>query len=90
MPVLRIKLDVDEHGFDALAGVPESKVVHVAEPIEVGTLRAGMQSGKDSVALCIPLPDGRVLVAETSADLYLASARAITGWQKGRRERREG
>lgn len=93
MPVLKIKLDVDEHPFDAVVGIggDRERIVHVPDAvIEVGTLRAGMKSGKDSVMICVPLPDGRVLLAETSAELFVASARAITGWQEGRRERGEG
>lgn len=93
MPVLKIKLDVDEHPFDAVVGIggDRERIVHVPDAvIEVGTLRAGMKSGKDSVMICVPLPDGRVLLAETSAELFVASARGITGWQEGRRERGEG
>jgi hypothetical protein len=99
MPHLTIKLDVDERGFDALSGmgtaadgIAAGRVIHLGDDanIEVGTLRAGMQSGKDSVALCFALPDGKVVLAETSAELFLATARAISGWQEGRRERGEG
>lgn len=93
MPVMRIKLDVDEHPFDAVKAIggDRDRIVHTADAvIEVGTLRAGMQSGKDSVMICIPLPDGRVLIAETSAELFVAAGRGITAWQEGRRERGEG
>lgn len=100
MTHLVIKLDVDERGFDALSGlgtaaegVASGKVIHLGEgtkPIEIGTLRAGMQSGKDSVAICFPLPDGKVVVAETSAELFMAAGRAIAAWQEGRHERGEG
>ena len=89
MPELTIKLDVDERGFDSLINVVPDDIIHLVG-FEVGTLRAGTASGKDSVALCFKLPDGRAAIAETSAELYLASARAITGWQEGRRERGEG
>lgn len=91
MPVLRIKLDVDRSGFDAIAAVDEADIVHLSNDahIEIGTLRHGMESGKDSVALCFGLPDGKVVVAETSAALFLAAARTITGWQEGRRDRGE-
>jgi hypothetical protein len=98
MPHLTITLDVDQRGFDALsgmgtaaAGVAAGKVIHLGNDaqIEVGTLRQGMQSGKDSVALCFTLPDGKVVIAETSAELFLATARAIIAWQEGRRERGE-
>ena len=93
MPVLKIKMDVDECGFDAVNpdGSGAEKIVHVPDAvIEVGTLRAGMTSGKDSVMICVPLPDGRIVLAETSAELFVAAGRAITGWQEGRRERGEG
>lgn len=78
-------MDYDENG-DPL---DHSKIVHTTEPIIVGTLRAGMQSGKDSVMLVIPLPDGHTLVAETSAELFIAAGRGIVGWQEGRKERGE-
>ncbi len=98
MPVLRMKLDVDECGFDALGGmksaaegVADGRVIHLGNDaqIEVGTLRNGTTGGKDSVAMCFALPDGRVVLAETTADLFLATARAITGWQEGRKDRGE-
>jgi hypothetical protein len=99
MPVLTIKLDVDERGFDALGsmssaaeGIADGRVIHLGNDaqIEVGTLRAGMASGKDSVMLCFALPDGKIVLAETSAELFLATAAAIGAWQEGRRERGEG
>lgn len=95
MPAIAIKLDVDECGFDALTGIDgqdDPRLIHLANEarIEIGTLRAGTAAGKDSVAICIPLPDGKVLIAETTAALFLGAARAITGWQEGRRDRGEG
>jgi hypothetical protein len=42
--------------------------------IGVGALDAGMTSGLPSVALFIPLPDGRVVFAETSLRLFLTAA----------------
>lgn len=103
MPTLRIKLDVDRTGFDALAGLPpareddfgghagDDRIIHLANDahIEIGTLRRGMASGKDSVALCFKLPDGRVVIAETSAELFMAAGGAIASWQEGRRDRGE-
>jgi len=55
--------------------------------IEVGTPRGGMVSGKDSIAPCFKLPDGRVVLAENSAEHFMTARRAIKGWQDGRRER---
>ncbi len=85
MPLLHLVMDIDENGKPI---DPES-VIHTTLPITVGTLRAGMESGKDSVMLVIPLPDGRNVIAETSAELFVSAGRAITGWQEGRRERGE-
>lgn len=92
MPSLSILLDVDEVGFRGLSGVPARKVIHLANDaqIEIGTMRAGTAAGRDSVAICIPLPDGRVVITETTAALFLTAAAAITGWQEGRRDRGEG
>ena len=102
MPHLTIILDVDRRGgFPALEpwrmqsnpllSPPDEDLIHLADDahIEVGTLRGGMQSGKDSAAFCFTLPDGKVVVAETSVELILALARAIIGWQEGRAERGE-
>lgn len=93
MPSLSIILDVDRRGFQALGGmsnarkgIEEGKVIHLGEEaqIEVGTLRHGMESGADSVSICFPLPDGRVVLAETSAKLFITAAQAITAWQDAR------
>lgn len=43
----------------------------------VAVLERGMTSGKPSVALRIDLPDGRTVVAETSARLFCTAARMI-------------
>ena len=92
MPVLVMKLDADRNGgLGVLKGADYSRVIHLTDdaPIEVGTLRGGMQSGKDSCAFAFTLPDGRAVIAETSVELFLAAARAIKAWQEGRRERGE-
>jgi hypothetical protein len=85
MPALHLVMDIDENG----SPIDPASVVHTTLDMTVGTLRAGMQSGKDSVMLVIPLPDGRNVIAETSAELFVAAGRAITAWQEGRRARGE-
>ena len=76
MPHLTMRLDVDRNGgFDAIPpGVTDDQLIHLTDDakLEIGTLRGGMQSGKDSVAFCFTLPDGRVVIAETSAELFFA------------------
>lgn len=96
MPSLTIKLDVDRNGgfsaINRLEHTGEGKdLIHLTDDaqLEVGTLRGGMASGKDSCAFCFTLPSGDVVVAETSVELFLTTARAITAWQEGRRERGE-
>jgi len=51
-----------------------------AEPIQVAMLDHGMASGKPSVTIRVDLPDGRIVLAETSARLFVTAARAI--WAK--------
>jgi hypothetical protein len=43
----------------------------------VAVLDGGMKSGRPSVAIRLDLPDGRTVVAETSARLFCVAARAI-------------
>jgi uncharacterized protein (UPF0371 family) len=71
---------VDETGgFDVLRDRDPTDVIHLGEDatIEVGTLDGGMASGKPSVAFCFELPDGRIVVAETSLELLTATASAL-------------
>ena len=48
-------------------------------PIQVCTLDGGMTSGNPSVAIRIDLPDGSVVVAETSVRLFQMAAAAMRG-----------
>ena len=50
------------------AGAPEIQVV---------ALEGGMESGRPSIALRLDLPDGKSVIAETSARLFVSAARAI-------------
>lgn len=78
MPSMNLRPRVDETGgFNALKGIKREDIIHLTNEIEVGSLDAGMQSGKPSVAFCFKLPDGRVVVAETSLELFTAAARAL-------------
>ena len=45
--------------------------------IKVAVLAGGMQSGRPSVMLRFELPDGKTVLAETSARLFCTAARAI-------------
>ena len=75
MPSLDIHLDGDKCWPDLEA--KREQIIHVTEHLEVAALSGGMQSGRPSVALRIDLPDGRVVIAETSMRLFLGAARAF-------------
>lgn len=54
--------------------------IHLGEDapaIRLAGLSQGMTSGKPSVAIGIELPDGRVVIAQTSMRLLLAAAKAL-------------
>lgn len=76
MIAMTIILDGDA-AFEDLQG---RDVIHLADgapPIQVAVLDGGLASGRPSVALRIDLPDGRAVVAETTARLFVTAARAI-------------
>jgi len=72
MPVLKIVLE--EPAWPDLAA---KDVIHTKDPIGVTVLKGGMESGKPSVAFRIDLPDGTVILAETSLALFLTAADAF-------------
>lgn len=78
MIAMTINLEGDG-AWEDLAQRPDD-VIHLsndAPPIQVAGLAGGMQSGKPSVAIRIDLPDGKVVVAETSLALFLGAASAL-------------
>lgn len=76
MPALHIHLD-GEGAWPDLAG--RDDVIHLADAarFEMGGLAGGMQSGAASVAFRLDLPDGRVVVAETSWRLFAMAFHAF-------------
>lgn len=82
MPALNVHLDGDTCRPDLIE--KRDQIVHVTDGMEVAALPGGMESGRPSVALRIPLPDGQVVIAETSMRLFLGAARAFAaryGWE---------
>lgn len=77
MPTMTINLDGD-NAWPELRGKP---VIHLANDavIKIVALAAGMASGKPSVCIRLDLPDGSVVLAETSARLFVMAAAAIVG-----------
>jgi hypothetical protein len=76
MPTIKLDLDGDD-AWEDLAD-RRDQIIHLPdEPIRLAVLDGGMVSGRPSVALRLDLPDGRVVIAETSLALLSASVRAI-------------
>ena len=69
--MLTVIRDIDKSDNNPLKDLPESAVLIVPNDnvITIGTLSKGMTSGKTSVGIIIPLPDGRMMFAETSLAL---------------------
>ena len=79
--MIRILTDGDGVWGDLANSALGKRVIHLGENsvIEVARLRGGMQSGKSSVMLRLDLPDGAVVLAETSMALFQTTAAALRG-----------
>jgi hypothetical protein len=71
-----IRLELDEPAWPDLAGM-QDRLVHTTEPLRLTILDGGMTSGLPSVAIRLDLPDGKVVIAETSLQLFLTAADAL-------------
>lgn len=76
---LKLILDGD-HAWPELRG---KKLVHVTHGIQVAALKAGTKEGRPSVAIRIDLPDGTVVIAETTLRLFKVAAAALEAKYKG-------
>lgn len=84
MPLLKILLQGDGAWPD-LADRRDD-VVHLANdapPIQVSVLDDGMESGAPSVSIRIDLPDGTIVIAETSLRLFLNAANLLSAAYPG-------
>lgn len=73
MAMLKVILDGDGCWPD----LPGKEVIHLGNlsmPIQIATLPGGLSSGKTSVSIRIDLPDGKVVIAETTLALFLSAA----------------
>ena len=52
-------------------------VIHATSSIQIAVLEQGMESGRPSVTIRIDLPDGRTVLAQTSARLFCQAARIL-------------
>jgi hypothetical protein len=75
-----ISMTINLNGDNAWPDLRDKEIIHIANdapPIQVAALNGGLASGRPSVAIRIDLPDGRTVVAETTARLFCSAARAI-------------
>lgn len=77
MPSMTIKLDGDGAWPEIAEARRTGKLIEVKEEIEISALPLGMVGGRTSIAFKIPLPDGRIVFAETSLRLLLLAADAF-------------
>ena len=77
MPALTLIVE----GDNAWTDLNEKEVINLmgnnVPPIQLAALPGGMASGKTSVTFRFDLPDGKVLLAETSFALLKTAVRAI-------------
>lgn len=55
----------------------EENIVFAKNGMQVLVIERGMSSGKPSVAIRLDLPDGKSVVAETSARLFCSAGRMV-------------
>jgi len=75
-----IGLSVILNGDNAWPDLKDKPIIHLGSGgpmIQVAVLEGGMASGLPSVAIRLDLPDGQVVIAETSARLFCTAAKAI-------------
>lgn len=79
MPTMSVKFI--EKGDGAWNELDLDTIVNITGPdapaIQVCAVKRGMDSGLPSVLIRMDMPDGRVVIGETSARLFVTAARAI-------------
>jgi uncharacterized membrane protein len=83
LPVIELDLEGDL-AFKDLVG-RYSDVIHLSNDavIKIAALGGGMKSGLPSLAIRLDLPDGKVVIAETSLALFLSTADLLRAWSEG-------
>ena len=77
MPIIRLILDGDG-AFADLQG-REAEVIHLVDTFTVAALTGGMTSGNPSLMIRIDLPDGKVVLQQTSVALWHTVDAALRG-----------
>ena len=66
----------------------KKEVIHLgclSDPIQIAALPGGMSSGKTSVSIRLDLPDGKVVIAQTTLALFLRAADTLKAHYEGPR-----
>lgn len=78
-----LSMDLNLHGDGAWPDLTDirnsNRLIHLndGQTLRIAGLNAGTVSGRPSVAIRIDLPDGRVVVAETTLALFTTAAQAL-------------
>lgn len=70
-----VSMEVIFDGDNCWPDLSEMEVVVATAPIRMAALRGGMVSGKPSVTVRVDLPDGSVVLAETTMVLLMGALR---------------
>ncbi|MBA7553597.1 hypothetical protein ES705_46191 [subsurface metagenome] len=78
MNIIKVILEGDNCWTDLAEKIKDGKVTWLrGGNISIAALSKGMASGKPSISIRIDLPDGKVVIAETSMRLFLGAAEAF-------------
>lgn len=76
-----IKIITDGEGCwsDIAEKIINGDLIHLGNGnmIEIAMLKNGTVQGKPSLSIRVDLPDGKVMIAETTLELFVAAARAF-------------
>ena len=82
MPVMTVTMNIEDTPWEDLHTLRDQGKLITAMSFEAGRIRIGglpngMNSGKTSVAIAVPLPDGTIVLTETSLALFLNAAEIL-------------
>ena len=79
MNIIKVILEGDNCWPDLADKFKDDKVTWLkdGDVLSIAALSKGMTSGKPSVSIRIDLPDGKIVVVETSMRLFLGAAEAF-------------
>lgn len=87
MNILKVILEGDGCWPELIEKFKKDKVIWLKDGnVSIAALSKGMTSGKPSISIRIDLPDGKIVVAETSMRLFLSAAEAFKAKYKGELE----